>query len=595
MSFGGFNPLFVLEAALVPVEDIPMIRKSKRLLEKPIVNYESKDLQNEVADISDCEDSEDEYKETEVDVQSDDSDLSVIGKVSKRNVKIRRNAVPLTDDETDDDEELRKDRKKNKAEIRNKIAEVRTGPRIVTRWIPDDIDNKLIQEHLIHPLQVNCKKMTHLRTRIPEDVVTKVFGQKELTSEDKQFVSKTPDTLKYALVKLMGLLQKQLSKEDPELLDENGHLHLNQLFSFLDPKFVRPRDIRSLLEECPYPSVRLKMKEAYDHLMDQLFQLVSESTGKFCEIRNERDKEMETAERRERGLQKQALLLSQITNIKALNAKNRPYAKWGGQREDLKKKRDIGLKVFQGSGGVPDPSIIVRKWLGHPSTTELDKKILEAASKKEIVSHRLFNRITNQLMIRFSCAGGLRKEALHLLKWGHVVEAFKKGYACYPNNKLHLNPACNMSEVNKHVVTMEDGEKVYIRQDPWSEDNLDPEDPMKNADRFNALKGLCCTLHVHKTGDKYPCYIFFNLIDVKYLLAYEEISKNYMEHLGIKMSIKSSVFVNGSGGPFINLDLTGFCEVVGLPRCTYFIFRDMYVDKVYSSQIGKYQVFVIYL
>ena len=143
MSFGGFNPLFVLEAALVPVEDIPMIRKSKRLLEKPIVNYESKDLQNEVADISDCEDSEDEYKETEVDVQSDDSDLSVIGKVSKRNVKIRRNAVPLTDDETDDDEEIRKDRKKNKAEIRDKIAEVRTGPRIVTRWIPDDIDNKI--------------------------------------------------------------------------------------------------------------------------------------------------------------------------------------------------------------------------------------------------------------------------------------------------------------------------------------------------------------------------------------------------------------------------------------------------------------------
>ena len=80
--------------------------------------------------------------------------------------------------------------------------------------------------------------MTHLRTSIPEDVVTKVFERKELTPEDKQFVSKTPDTVKYALVKLMGLLQKQLGKEDPELLNEDGHLNLNQLFSFLDPKFV---------------------------------------------------------------------------------------------------------------------------------------------------------------------------------------------------------------------------------------------------------------------------------------------------------------------------------------------------------------------
>ena len=359
---------------------------------------------------------------------------------------------------------------------------------------------------------------------------------------------------------------------------------------------MRPCDIRSILEECPFPSVRLKKKEVYDHLMDQLFQIVSESTGKFCEIRKERDKEMETAERRERGLQKQALLFSQITNIKELKAKNRPYAKWGGQREDLKKKREIGLKVFQGISGIPDPSVIVRKWLGHPSTIELDKT-LKAASRKEIVSHRLFNRITNHLMIRISCAEGLRKDALHLLKWGHVVEAFQRGYACYPYNKLHLNPAVNMSEVSKHVVTMEDGEKVYIRQDPWSVDNLDPEDPIRNADRFAALKGLCCTIHVHKTGDKYPCYIFFNLIDVKYLLAYEEISKNYLEHLGIKMSIKRCVFVSGSGGSFVSdnsiLDLTGFCEVVGLPRCTYYLFRDMYVDKVYSSQIGKHQVFIL--
>ena len=250
------------------------------------------------------------------------------------------------------------------------------------------------------------------------------------------------------------------------------------------------------------------------------------------------------------------------------------------------------LPQLQSFDGVPDPSAIVRKWLEHPSTLELDKKIFETASKKEIVSHQLFNRMTNHLIIRFSCSGVQTKEALHQLKWGHVYEAFKKGYACYPYNKLHLNPAVNISEVKKRVVSMKDGEQVYIRPDPWSVDYLDPEDPRKNIHRFYALKGLCCTLHEHKMCDKYPCYIFFNLIDVKYLLAYEEISKNRMQHLGIKTSTQSSVFVNGEGGSFANdnstLDLTGFCEVVGLPRCTYSIFRDMYVGKVYSSQIGKH-------
>ena len=77
--------------------------------------------------------------------------------------------------------------------------------------------------------------------------------------------------------------------------------------------------------------------------------------------------------------------------------------------------------------------------------------------------------------------------------------------------------------------------------------------------------------------------------------CYEEIAVNYMEHNNMEFDMKTPFFINGSltrdGKPMASiypncapLDMSPFCQIVGIPRATSHIFRKLFSRYLYAQR-----------
>ena len=116
---------------------------------------------------------------------------------------------------------------------------------------------------------------------------------------------------------------------------------------------------------------------------------------------------------------------------------------------------------------MPDPEVIIQKWMNHPSTIEMDKKIIQYAREKKIVSASEFNEITKKLVTTTMLKNGPRIEAIENITWGDYHSGRNKGFAAYPYLNVHNNPDVDPKSkaVKARTWKGRDGEQLYIRED----------------------------------------------------------------------------------------------------------------------------------
>ena len=142
---------------------------------------------------------------------------------------------------------------------------------------------------------------------------------------------------------------------------------------------------------------------------------------------------------------------------------------------------------------------------------------------------------------------------------------------------------------------MPSGQGIYVRRNPYVIDPQDPNDPRLRED-WDYQHGIAVLIKHHKTGAKYPMWLWFSQVDVTYLQMYEEIAHNYCKANNInwdaannQRKLNSPFFIDGKGHASISfrckpLDFSDFAAVAGIPYATSYIFRKMFAGLLMSQE-----------
>ena len=563
-------------------------RKSKRLQSKPVVNF--KDGSNDDLD------SEEEY---EVESESDgveEEDLDMIPSSSKDLRKKSKGVRPLTDDEEEDSVELRNKRHQSQYELRAVIEKCLNGSADTNEWVADEKDEEDLYYYIELPVTLSSHKIVHGASIIPPEVFEILQNRLPVPDKFKKYIARTGHEYAGYFKRLMYMWEADLKKYDPELLDVDGRLHIRQFFNFGEDNFVQPQSISDYMTRFPV-TTRQKVLDAFIAFLDTLYVKAdsAEGRGKFCKLKpTEVDEEMDKTTRREIGKRKLNEFLAEINAMKTSLKIGKPYLKLQGLCANEKKKKQEISNYYEGLSQALDPTLILAKWLQSESTMKMNMRILELAANKEVVSSSELNVITNHMIILINCLNGHRKQIYGDLTRGDYIEGKARGRAANPNSQLHLNSKVNKKpEVMARTTVDQDGYKRYHR-DPYLPDPLDPNDVMQDDNVWSIAQGVCFQVKFHKTGHKFPAYIFVNLVDEVVLSSYEEISANYLTANGISFNNDSPFFISGSGRAFINvstgIDLTDFAVVTEIPRATNHLFRLMVSNHLLGSNSGNFVI-----
>jgi len=373
---------------------------------------------------------------------------------------------------------------------------------------------------------------------------------------------------------------------------------LKQFFAYKETSFIRPFNVTDLLNETALtPSVKCKAYAGYMTLLNEVLKDVASIRGeaKFCTAITDEERSWSREKLYSAGVEKQKSLMSEISSMKELIKVDKPFAQWMGERRGAQRCKEDHQRYFEGRA-MPDPEIIIQKWMNHPSTVEMDKKIIQFAREKKIVSPSELNKMTKHIVTKSLIKNGPRIEAIEHITWGEYHAGRNKGFAAYPYRSVHNSPNVDPKSKAVKARTWEgkNGEKVYIRGNPWQEDDLDPEDHMKDQTLFSVMKGTCATVTWHKTCDKYPMYLWFSQIDNVYIMCYLEICKIRLESIGKSMTNKAPMFMDANGKSFIKngkgLNLDDYAEVVDLPKAKSHGFRHIITNAVYKFGPGRLPV-----
>ena len=555
-------------------------RKSKRLQNKPQPSY----IDMEVEDIEDDSESE-EMLEREVDSDEWEENEN-LEKINRRDWRSnKRFTAPLTDDEDEDSNELREERHESQRLMRLEIYNNLKGPKLYNKWNPDEDDEAFIRKYIVAPTRMQCAKFTNLKHTIPPDTMEKIKKGWKLEQSEQMYVSQTADNYDVAFRGLMFLIENQYRENFPEKLSDDGQLHCRQFVEFRSPKFISPFNIIDLLEsECESPGVKTKMYLSYKCLVDQIFKVASSVIGErqFCQPLSDEEKGWDRTKQVDQGMKRQQELLHRIRNVQVELSIGKPFARWYGERQGAKKRKEEDQIYFEGRS-LPDAMEVMSSWLNHPSTLEMDVKICEFAKSGKVVSGKELDDITKQLLIKMYMKTGARNEILRNIRWSDYLEGRRKGPCKYP-----FKPKDNARISPDDIIN---GKQSFaVVENPWEEGAPNSNDEA-TMDRWNFFKGICATVKHHKTGKNQPMYVWFSQVDIMYMMCYEIIVHNYAKSKGKSIGLNSPIFINSNFKSYMavrsTLDLDDFSCIVGIPKCTTYIFRNFQVCNVYRHGTGK--------
>ena len=460
-------------------------------------------------------------------------------------------------------------------------------------WMPDKQDEEDMEREFKGPIMLSGRKLTSQLHAVPLEVLDKIRAGKPLEGNEKQYVASSAESYAKALKKLLFTWQESLKIKCPDLLEADGRLHLRQFWSFRSPKFIGPCNIMQFLDEDSFdsrPATKRLALEAYNHLLDFVSKKLQsvDTFNLFLQPLTEEEQTWDHEKRQGKARKKIQELINDVRNTKYMMTIGNPHGRWEGEREGMNQMNKDNAKYFVGTT-IPNPSEILPVWFNHPETKAMDKKLFDYAETGRTMSGSEILQMCKYLLTRFFCKQGMRTEIGRIIKWSDYSEAKQRSFAAFPYKQVQWDTSVDPRNPKVQQRIFND-ENLYIREDPYKPDPNDPDDDMKNP-VWDAVKGYCVVIRLHKTGYKFPAYIWFSLIDDARMACWEQVCSDYLNSIGKTKTIETPIFINSRGESLLasttSLDLSDFARIVKIPAASVYMFRKMFTNFVYDSRSGK--------
>ena len=194
---------------------------------------------------------------------------------------------------------------------------------------------------------------------------------------------------------------------------------------------------------------------------------------------------------------------------------------------------------------LPDPNIIIPRWHSNSEVQEMNRFIVEFANSKEVPSDKLFNQITEHILLNELTKNGFRGQIWQHFTIGEFWTGIGKDYAAYPYKPLHKMKDVDPEKIKSNLVTGPDGEKEYQRESPWSKDPNDPDDVMNHTDSdlWTLMKVKCCEVTFTKNSKNLPQFIALSHYGAALFKVYEEIRARKCQSIGVDPNDLSRPFL----------------------------------------------------
>ena len=523
-------------------------------------------------------------------------------------------AMPDTDDESDDDDNIRIARRQNRGIFREKMREV--NKKDGNTWSSPDVWDCqcekcqwVMSQLIVRPRIEMSTRWNSLKNEAPPEVKEMVKSGKlprEGTKFKKQWkdIATTPILYAKGLRYFLAQYQKELqqSRANREKLD-NGMLHIWQMLEFQEWNQISfPENPMPLVEKIASPSMQKMAWCGYKQLVDSSILWLSklEAVDKFfietTRMDGEEDKEYFTRVKENEVKAKDTRLKEgdYLRRIVDDMKKDKPWAKMEGTAAWRKEQKERFAMEFSGQAEVD--SNCVTRYLNHPLVINFFDELLEIASQEEVVSgHKMVN-ITKQLLPITHIKQAHREEIwkkMTLRHWNDAVTGPDCAYPYVDPRDVDMEVARHRGRVHVgHRAGFLDNEEIYVREDLHSPDPLVQDDPLRpgqEGDNRELLLGKATVVNEHKTGRKYPAYIWFSQYDVVYLRAYESIRHRYLQSIGKNGSDLSTVFfINSKGEAYLTsgqpMDWTWFRNINQCGNFTGHKARKIFSDYIKNKK-----------
>ena len=579
--------------AVQPVQrPVPATSRPGRSTRKARPKYTDTDSEE---DLSDSEGDEDymPHTEKEKDEASDDSsdeseDNDTEPEEPEETAGRYIPAVSDTEDEDEDTDNIRACRRQNRATFRKQMEEKNRNegdsPEVWNCECQRCLE--VMAQFIVRPRIEMSTRWNSVKNTAPPELLDMVKTGK-LPTSGTQFkhmwkdIASTPILYASGLRYFLGQLQRSLQESRAtchKLI--NGKLHLWQMLEFTEWNLIRfPEDPMPLIENISSPNMQKNAFCGYKQLLDSTLLWLARLNGGiekfFIETRQEegeddKDYHARVKEDESKALDNRMKEMDYIQRIVDNMGKDKPWAKMEGTSAWRREQKDKFAAEYLGQGEV-DSSCITR-YLNHPLVIDFFDNMLKIASTEQVVSGNQMANITRQLLSITHIKQGHREEIwkkMTLEHWNDAVTGPDCAFPYVSPSQVDIEAARQMGRVHRgHRESFLDNEEIYVRQNLQKPDPLvhdDPLGPGHEGDNRELLVGKATVVKEHKTGRKYPAYIWFSQYDVVYLRAYESIRCRFLQSIGKDgEDLSVPFFINSKGEGYLTnqrMDWTWFREI----------------------------------
>ena len=471
------------------------------------------------------------------------------------------------------------------------------------RFDPDEEDTKLLSRMVVKPLMEQSTKWRSFHNDAPEWVKFMVMRGEMPTAKIKKAwidIAATPSMYMSGLTELLGKIQEEYQKNPDRHTEKlvDGRLHIWAFLAFNTGQHITfPETIMEFIQKIDSPSVQKFAFAGYKTLLNSTITYLSSLEAKELfsiktvrlENMSEEEYQNKLKENNKRSRRDRVEEQQWIQQIVHNMEKGKP---WGAFRGDIAwwaKEKASFLERFAGHQ-TPVASYITR-YLNHKTSQDFYKKLIEMSANNTLptgvemvnISWGLLKRYHLKLPHRVEVWGNFLLE-----NWLELVNGADASFP-YVLADPKTNPGINLEDpqVKKNTFTCSKT-TMYVRSDPFTPDPADPNDPMAMGEK-DLLMGKATKLDKHKTGYKYPVYIWLSQFDVIYSRCYEHVRNLFLKSLGDKdkdpEDLSLPFFINSKGEQLISrsgvsMDLTDFSIINQCGKVTSHVARKMMSDYI---------------
>ena len=530
-------------------------------------------------------DSEDDDREGQSDFESSDDE--------------REAPADLTDteDEEDDSEEDRHERRLRKDLILNKIADKLAAPTFRKNvYVADEEDQDYITRYVVAPIMKKSHLVTTYGSTAPAEVMQMIVaGQRPNRNTEgvnTSLFSTTSVLYTRGLMELLGLYQEKMIDDGNQERLVQGRLKVAQFFHVKKFDFLYlPEDITSYLDKMTSGNKKLNALSGFKELVEglQLWSTEPEAQKMFME-RYEHQRDMTEHQMRIESDNERTRFRQRLREVKENLAAGKKYSQYTGQKNLETRERAAFRQDYEGET-LPDPKVAVTAYLNSEESRAILRELEKLAINKTVVGWKKMSRITRKFIKRLLPKLGVRQQVLgDPFTRKLFLRAVNKGAASFPYVQAGGQ---QRSQIYRDVVPS--GQGIYVRNNPHAPDPQDPNDPRSRED-WDLQHGIAVLVLHHKTGAKYPMWLWFSQVDTTYLHMYEEVTHNFCKANNInwdaannQRKLNSPFFIDGKGKASISsrcqpLDFFDFAAIAGIPSATSYIFRKMFAGLLMSQE-----------